>query len=655
MKKRRLWKSAVSFAVSAVLLFPAITSYAEQEQTAEPAGQAGETIVQSADVTISSARELNEFAQKVNNGNSYAGKLIKLTQDIKYDGVTVNNFTPIGKYNSELKRSFEGTFDGCGYVISGIIMANQGSGGIGMFGYIGGHGIVKNVTIKDSQFTGTSGFEYDGGIAGYNVGTIDNCHNKDADINAGSDVGGIAGYNGGRIRNCSSTGDIQLASKTSFAASIFPYAGGIVGRNVGVIINCQSMGNVQFSGDGKGYYTSSCVGGIAGSNTGEMYNSCNLGNITVNSSGVRIGGITGGSQENRDGSESPGVVQNCYNAGKIDVSEGTPHAGIVYAASSTSIVANCFYSEDSAAAGLYIVDENAVDRNNKALSAANMQTADFAGQLNANRGDNEDWMEWEIRPEESSYPLPARSVNISRCQITLEEDSMIYDGGEKRPGITVTYDGKTLENNVDYVLVYQDNVNVGTGKVVVGGIEKYFDTVELPFSIIAADVSKCTVTLNKLSYTYDGKAKKPSVTVELDGKVLDSDTDYTVAYSDNTDIGTAKVTVSGKGNYTGTASADFTIIEDTSITCKKTVYKVVYGAKPFTIQASSRSRLTFTSSSSKIAAVNANTGKVTVKGTGVATITIKSEKNSAKVTVKVSPKKQTVKLAKVLKNRKLSV
>lgn len=175
------------------------------------------------------------------------------------------------------------------------------------------------------------------------------------------------------------------------------------------------------------------------------------------------------------------------------------------------------------------------------------------------------------------------------------------------------------------------------------------------------NLSNAAVTLAQTTYTYDGKAKIPSVTVKLDGKTLVLNTDYTVSYSDNIKAGTAKVTIIGKGNYTGSSTVSFIIVKAAdqkpaaSIVCKKTLYKVSYGVKPFKINASSRSRMTFTSSKPKIASVNKDTGKVTIKNTGIAVITIKAEKVSKKVTIKVSPKKQSVKSVKAKKGKKLTV
>ncbi len=69
-----------------------------------------------------------------------------------------------------------------------------------------------------------------------------------------------------------------------------------------------------------------------------------------------------------------------------------------------------------------------------------------------------------------------------------------------------------------------------------------------------------SVTLSKTSYTYNGKAKKPSVTVkDSSGKVISS-SNYTVTYSKGRkNVGKYKVTVKFKGNYSGTKTLYFTV------------------------------------------------------------------------------------------------
>ena len=88
--------------------------------------------------------------------------------------------------------------------------------------------------------------------------------------------------------------------------------------------------------------------------------------------------------------------------------------------------------------------------------------------------------------------------------------------------------------------------------------KKVLETAEIP-ALSRISISKASVTLSTSTYAYDGKAKKPGVTVKLNGKTLKNGTDYTVSYSNNIKVGTAKVTITGKGNYTGSVSKTFSI------------------------------------------------------------------------------------------------
>ena len=191
------------------------------------------------------------------------------------------------------------------------------------------------------------------------------------------------------------------------------------------------------------------------------------------------------------------------------------------------------------------------------------------------------------------------------------------------------------------------------------------------------DISKAAVTLEKTTYPYDGKAKTPAVAVTLDGKTLIPSTDYTVSYTDNVNVGTAKATVTGKGNYKGSVTKTFTITKANNsagnngtsdgngsagtsnskqpITCKKKTYTVAYGTKPFKLKVTSNGSLTYKSSNSKIAAVGKTNGKVTIKNTGIAYITAKTKTDSVKITIKAYPKKPSVKSLSVGKSRKLTV
>lgn len=110
-------------------------------------------------------------------------------------------------------------------------------------------------------------------------------------------------------------------------------------------------------------------------------------------------------------------------------------------------------------------------------------------------------------------------------------------------------------------------------------------TLAAVFTISPKSIADVTFTLDPSEYTYTGSAIEPATstfTVTDDAimlgdpataKALVAGTDYTVAYSDNVNVGTATITLTGKGNYdTGTTkSATFTItklsLETAKIVC----------------------------------------------------------------------------------------
>jgi len=158
-----------------------------------------------------------------------------------------------------------------------------------------------------------------------------------------------------------------------------------------------------------------------------------------------------------------------------------------------------------------------------------------------------------------------------------------YDGTAKTPALTVTLSGKTLVAGKDYTVAYSGNVNVGKATVRLTGKSKYTGTKTATFNILAAtwkEGSKAgvVVTVDKIAdQVYTGKAITPAVKVTTESKTLVKDTDYSVAYSGNVNIGLATITVKGKGNYSGTAQTTF------KINPKKTAsFKLKAGKKAFT-------------------------------------------------------------------------
>ena len=156
-----------------------------------------------------------------------------------------------------------------------------------------------------------------------------------------------------------------------------------------------------------------------------------------------------------------------------------------------------------------------------------------------------------------NYTIVARDFN--KCTVTLGASSFNYSGAAKAPSVAVKYGSAALKKNVDYTVVYSDNVNAGTATVTITGIGNYSGVITKNYTIVGRDISKATVTLGAASFTYNGKAKCPSVSIKYGSTTLKKNVDYTVVYSDNVEVGTGKVTITGIGNYYGENIAEFAI------------------------------------------------------------------------------------------------
>jgi hypothetical protein len=89
---------------------------------------------------------------------------------------------------------------------------------------------------------------------------------------------------------------------------------------------------------------------------------------------------------------------------------------------------------------------------------------------------------------------------------------------------------------------------------------KYAKKNKISYSITDYPVSKAKISGLKTSYSYTGKAVKPSITLKLSGKTLKKGTDYTVSYKNNKQIGKATITIKGKGIYSGKVTKTFKIV-----------------------------------------------------------------------------------------------
>ncbi len=116
-----------------------------------------------------------------------------------------------------------------------------------------------------------------------------------------------------------------------------------------------------------------------------------------------------------------------------------------------------------------------------------------------------------------------------------------------------------MTKNTDYSVAYSNNINAGTATVTLTGMGSYSGTVSKTFTIAPVSVGGLQIALSQTEYVYDGTAKTPAVTVNDGTTVLAENTDYTIGYQDNNNVGTATMNVTGMGNYSGTTSANFVI------------------------------------------------------------------------------------------------
>ena len=168
------------------------------------------------------------------------------------------------------------------------------------------------------------------------------------------------------------------------------------------------------------------------------------------------------------------------------------------------------------------------------------------------------------------------------------------------------------------------------------------ETADIPaLTVTKQSISKASVSLSTSTYAYDGKAKRPSVTVKYNGKTLKKGTDYTVSYSNNTKVGTAKVTITGKGNYTGTLTKTFSIKNDFT---KASVSGI--STKAFTGKAQTQKITVKFGGKTLKSGTDYTVSYSNNKNVGTATVKIAGKGNYTKTitkTFKINPAKQEIK------------
>ena len=162
-----------------------------------------------------------------------------------------------------------------------------------------------------------------------------------------------------------------------------------------------------------------------------------------------------------------------------------------------------------------------------------------------------------ILSESSTYTPPTAKTGLI---YNAGEQELLTAGSTTTGEMRYSLDGKTYSTDIPkgtdaktYTVYY---------KVVGDGNHKDTSPVSLTVTISEKNVSSPAITVSPSSYYYDGTAKKPSVTVK-DGDTEIPSSEYSVSYSNNTNIGTATIVISDNdgGNYRVSGTANFSIID----------------------------------------------------------------------------------------------
>lgn len=263
---------------------------------------------------IATAADLTNLATNINESNSanfaYKSAYYKQTADI----TTNSSFMPIGKAKKQengsyVSNPFEGVYDGQMYTITHTKTYSDVLS-VGLFSEVsgrGGKGIVKNLRVKGTLTSSSSGVQYTAGVAGYvgNGAKIINCQFLGTINSASERTAGIVGWlNKATIKDCQNQGIINGAADS---------LGGIVGvANYGSTVEyCSNIGQVTATADNT-YY----VGGIVGQQRGCTTRYCyNEGSISGRSTTNDVGGIAGFVLDGYN--DETNAIESCWNKGTI--------------------------------------------------------------------------------------------------------------------------------------------------------------------------------------------------------------------------------------------------------------------------------------------------------------------------------------------------
>jgi len=156
----------------------------------------------------------------------------------------------------------------------------------------------------------------------------------------------------------------------------------------------------------------------------------------------------------------------------------------------------------------------------------------------------------EMAAQNNSQRVPASEIIVEAVP------DQVYTGTPLTPDVVIRDGQKTLVKGTDYTLTYSANREIGKATVTIQGRGNYADTKDIYFNIVAKSLQVDPIA----DQIFKGEPISPTIVVKDGAKTLTKDRDFTVTYANNINVGTANVTITGKGIYSDTRQVTFNIV-----------------------------------------------------------------------------------------------
>lgn len=418
---------------------------------------------------------------------------------------------------------------------------------IGIDSCIGGlSGHVRKVRDSYAQVSSVKGNKNVGGVAGYAVDSVNNTFFEGDSIEGDSRVGGLVGYAKNSIDNSYSIANI------------------VGNENIGGLVGYQYSGTISKSMAQGNVLGQMNLGGLVGKFDGmKISQSYAKGNVSGKNF---IGGIAG---------YAKGLFEELFAAGGVegDGSNEPFYIGCVVGFANDSLIIKKTYFDTDRCVSDIGGKDIAIIEGSPTKTTIEMQTQSTF--------DEWDFIStWKYVVDE--YPFLQMYANSLKnaVVITASLENIKYDGMQKKPEvISVELFGDTLVYGKDYTISYNDNTNVGYATISICGIAPYGGCKNIEFEIVGNEIIPRIEVEDTMTFT--GVWLFPKVLV-YNGDSLLPDSSYTTRFLNNLYSGIATISVTMKGNYSGSASQSFVIekanpiISQNTYSAKKQL-EILYG------------------------------------------------------------------------------